>query len=368
MDGNNVIELKNNIDELESEMNAWLNLTFDQRKRADASCIDLYGCTNIELYNRMKSVLIKNTDIPEDPVQIKSVMTEAFHNMNKENDISDLSKEILFNKIQTSLFLQDNDRNIVIINDLLSDIEPDYTIEKLYKLYSNYESLPPNYKGFSNDYSMELWGRAVPEMFDYMKSKLESKREDKEYVKIKRSPTDSALMQYRNEMTENATENFLELSMKKIDCLAEHFSLSSHNISYESAVLESFAEEIEYKEVGDNSDIPAVTPFFTYDKFVELTDTADITPFNYITIDNQKQYYAIIHDLQTKLATTGDKAIEEQIIKLGWNPYVKITAESMKYARDKQIKWFNLHEKCKIIDMNNYTTALSEEVLNNDVL
>lgn len=368
MDANNVIELKNNIDELEAEMNVWLNLTFDQRKRADATCIELYGCTNIELYNRMKSVLLKNTDIPEDPIQIKSVMTEAFRGMNADNDISDLSKEMMFNKIQTSLFLQENDRNIVIINDFLSDIEPDYTLKDLYKMYSRYESLPPNYKGFSNDYSMELWGRAVPEMFDYMKSKLESGRElDKEVVRIKRSRADSALVQYRNEMSENAKENFLELSMKKIDCLTEHKSLSGFKVSYESAVLESFAEEIDFKPSGYELDIPSVTPFFTYDKFVELTDTADITPFNYVTIDNQKQYYTVIHDLQTKLANTGDKSIEEQIIKLGWNPYVKITAESMKYAREKQIEWFNLHEKCKIINLENYTTNLSDDVLKEDV-
>lgn len=358
MDNNNVIELKNNIDDLSAEMNQWLNLTYDQRKKSDDCCIATYGCSNIELYNKLMATLVKH-DVPENPIQLKSVVTEAFVN----SDLSDLSKQILFDKIQTSTFLQNNDRNIIIIDDFLLDDDPDYDMQELYTKYNNYESLPPNYKGISNDYSVELWGRAVPEMFYYMKSKLEANKKD-ELMKYKRKRVDSNLKQYKDEMIKESTSDFIEYSMKKIDCL---INSKERNI-YESSVLESFADEIIYKGDTDyNNDIGPIVPYFNYDEYIELVDDYDNTPFTYVNIDDKKKYYSVILDLQSKLADTKDKSIEEQIIKLGWNPYVKISAESMKFARERQIKWFNLHEKCKIVNLSKYTTNLSDDILKEEV-
>lgn len=364
MNSNNVIELKNNIDDLNSEINQWLNLTFDQRKRSDMACISINGCTNVELYNRLKSVLLKNEDLPEDPLKIKHTVTNETFSV--DDDISDLSKEILFNKIQTSMFLQKNDQNIIIIDDFLSDSDPDYTKQDLYEKYNKYNSLPISYKGFSNDYSIELWGRTIPEMFNYMKSKLE--RNKIHVPTIKRNRVDSSLRQYESEMFEDAKNNFLEFCIKKIDCFSNHAYKNGSSSIYEAVALESIANEISYIEPKYSTDIPLVTPFFTYTEYTELVKEFDITPFQYINIENQKKYYDTIHNLQLQLETTKDKSvIEEQIIKLGWNPYVKINPESIKFARDKQVNWFNLCERCKIVDVSRYDTKLEDEVLKEEV-
>jgi hypothetical protein len=342
MDSQNIIDLYNNLEDLDKEMNTWLGLSFDIRKRSDDACMLKYGCTNTELYNRTKAMLVKHTDLPEDPVEIGAVVSESFRS--DDNRVNDLSDQVMYNKIQTSQLLQSQDSNVVIINDFMGE-QPDYTMDDLYDTYNKFLNLPSNYQGYSNDYSMSLWGRAVPQMFTYMKNKIESYEDEENNLIIKTNRIkDDRLVQYKKEIIEAADNNdFLKYAVHKMDCLSKHTGVSI----YESSVLESFAEQISYKEYDYRKDIPSVVPYLTYTEWVNIASDHDVLPFQYLIIDDPKKYDQVIHDLQLQLVSVTDKSvIEDKILNAGWNPYIKITAESMKEARERQIKWFNENEKC----------------------
>lgn len=344
MDANNVISLTNNLQDLEEDMKNWLLLTYDERKRADIECINRYNCNNIELYNSIKANLIRL-----DTVEDKQYLNEDFHVV-EDPQFSDLSMEVIFYKIQTSQFLQKNDPYIVIINDFISDTEPDYDLDQLVEKYNKYILLSSDYKSISNDYSIELWGRSVSEMYNYMKQKLLKGK--KEPDKIYTRPVDKQLIQYESEMRDLANGgDFINYSIHKCNCL-----LTEAESKYESTVLNWFADVINYTKYTYKNEVPQITPYFTYDEYKDIYEDADILPIPYIFIENQKAYY----DTIIKLQESND--IEKQL-KLGWNPAVKITAESIQYAREKQIHWLNTNEQCKIVNLSNYSTELSKEVL-----
>lgn len=358
MDSQNIIDLYDNITDLDKELNSFLSLTFDQRKRADSACLGKYGCTNIERYNKMKSILVKDEPIPD------TITNEGFKfkddSMSNEVGVGH-SEETLFNKILLSNTLQKQDQHIIIINDFMDDTDPDYNLDDLRLLYNRFVLLPDNYKDWSNNYSLELWGQAVPDMFNYMAAKLQSLK-TKENI-INNTDSDRTLTQYKKEMQIAANKkDFLEFCIYKINCYAKHDTL------YESVITEKFANDIQYPDNYDK-DIPAITPYFTPDEFNKNnTELQDVLPLNYILIDDGKKYFNVIHDIQTDMKLNPDnKQIDEKsLLALGWNPYVNITAETMKYARNKQLQWINRNESCNIIDISKYKTNLLEQELNSD--
>lgn len=345
MDNNNVIMVTNDLKELEQDMRNWLLLTYDERKRADIICIDKYGCNNIELYNSIKANLLKSELHDSDN---KEYLNEEFHVVD-DPSFSDLSTEVLFYKIETSSFIQKNDSHIIIIDDFLSDTEPDYTMDELISKYNKYVLLPSNYKSISNDYSIEIWGRSVSEMFLYMKQKLLQgvKVPEKLYKQV-----DKQLVQYETEIKECCElHDFIKYTIHKCDCLS-----SEVDNLYESTILNSFTN-IEYPNQYDyKKEVPAITPFFTFDEYCELNEDVDTSAIPYIFIENQKLYFDTINTLQ-------EANMKEAQIKLGWNPEVKFNADTIRYAREKQINWLNKNNQCQIINLSEYTTKLSKEVL-----
>lgn len=347
MDANNVITVTNDLASLENDMNNWLNLTYDQRRNADIICFDKYGCNNIELYNSIKASIIKNESLD------KKYINEDFHVI-EDPHFSDLSIEVLFYKIQTANFIQKNDPNIVIINDFASDSEPDYDLNELQNKYVKYIGLPSNYKSISNDYSIEIWGRAVSEMYTYMKQKLLKLADDYEKDYLNTSVEDKALRHFESCMMESvARKNYLEYCIYKIDCMIPKETL------YESSVLRWLNENIEYdNKYSYKNLLPAVTPFFTYNEYCDLVEDASdkTSAYSYAFVEDTKKYF----DTITKLQESGNK---DGLLQLGWNPEVEFNPITIKYAREKQINWFQENKQCEIIDMSDYHTSLTDEQL-----
>ena len=358
MDSQNIITVTNNLDDLELDMNNWLHsLTFDQQKKADVECLAKYGCTNVELFNSIKATILKNSPEEKDTVY----MNEAVHIYNDAN-FSDLGMETLFYKIKTSNFLQSNDENIVIINDFLSDAEPDYNLDQLVDKYNRYILLDPNYKGISNDYSIELWGRSVAEMFIYMKSKIQKKDIVNETATICINNTDKLLKTFETTFKSMKESNdILETTLLRIEALA-----SSDVSLYEQTVLGGITES--YIKLEDNndyrSDVSLITPFFNFTEYCNIYENGlDINPFTYCIVEDGMMYRRNI----TLLQDAGQDTNADNIMKLGWNPYITFSPHNSKYAREKQINWLNENMKCKIINLTEYSTNLAEEILSADI-
>lgn len=378
MDALNIIDMYNNVDDLDAEMNRWLNLTFDIRKRSDDACIEKYGCTNTERYNRMKALLVK---VPDDSDTAPITLTPGSDNIieafntdrnNIQDDTipcksgvevpdTDATQQAVFNKIQSSNTLQQSDPNIVIINDFVDEHEPDYNVDDLVTLYNKYVSLPMNYKKFSDNYSVSIWGRTVPEMYTYMRDKLKSKEA---VLSITQSTEDKVLESCRQSISYNSRiGDYLEYAIEAIGCLSKQSS------PYKSIVMEGFVTDNPYpKEYDFKNDLPGITPFFSPDEYSNIQSVEALPPFSYVMLQDPKKYYSVIHDLQMQLKDPSKKELaEDRLLKLGWNPYVPINTESVAYARSKQLNWINMHEQCKIIDLHRYkswmSTSISEAAL-----
>lgn len=270
----------------------------------------------------------------------------------------DLSQEVLIQNIEKSNRIMESDSNIIIITDFEDDLNPSYTLEELNQKYSDYLFLPSGYKQISNSYSLSIWHLTVQQMYHRMKAKLLKNKDLVAANDLEPSVIDKVLYQYEEEVKESVINNdYLNYQIKKID------SLLSHSTIYESAVTASIIDSNPYKGDYDySSDIPGIVPFMTYDEYKDSNNTEDIsTPIDYIMVKDQKKYYDVIHDLQNMIGTDKESIAIEQLLKLGWNPMVKITAESIKYAREKQCKWLNENEQLNIIDLSKYSTNITEK-------
>ena len=355
MDQNNIIDLSTDLNDLELDMKNWLNLTYDQRKRADQDCIEKYGCTNIELYNKQKAHLVKTDDA-------ESFNEAIFTPMDDYLMIADFSMEARFNKIRASRLLQTQDKNIIIIDDFVNDNNPDYGLIDLENKYESYKLLSPLYKGFSNDNSIKIWNKSVVEMYIYMKAKLNKNKSIEDRIKISRRDQD--IKQYSSELEESAKYgDIISCNIHKISCLTTESSL------YESAILEDKAETTKL-DLSTNYDgmIPMTTPFLDPDEYQAITGNEIHNPFDYVIVHDQNKYFNTIKQLLDEVET--NETTVQTLTKLGWNPYVSLTTESMKYARTKQINWLNENNRCNIIDLSNFEAPniISESFDENKIL
>ena len=75
-DPERIIKLSNNIAELDAEYNNWLQNPFDRRKVGDTKCLAKYGCTNTELYNRIRSKLLA-VEKPKETVDVSVAVQDV---------------------------------------------------------------------------------------------------------------------------------------------------------------------------------------------------------------------------------------------------------------------------------------------------
>lgn len=341
MDNENVLSLSNNQVELDKDMNDWLStLTYKQRKISDDECIKKYGCTNTDLYNGLSAILAKKT-IPDDTEQIIRIVKEEFKISYDSAIFGDLSDESLYERLMTSRRLN-NDVTVIIPDYSLKGVD-DIGLDGVQKLYDRYLTLPSNYKNYSDTYNNQLWGRTVPQMYQYLVSYYQTK----EY-ELNHNSVDDRVEKYSESLnTLKEKGDALNFSLLKLGCYEEQDTF------YESSLLEDIADNYG-SNVDDNIDynqeLPVVTPYFTPDEYKGITHK-DILPFNYSMIDNPKKYLKVIHDLQNMLDGDQRELAEKKLLELGWNPWVKVTAESLKFARDKQVKWFNENEQVRVINL-----------------
>ena len=345
-DETDILKPCDNIADLDIEYKDWLNRGIANRKVSDLKCLKTYGCTNMELYKKFKAIACKNH---EDDFNITDIMPSPVTEKYDAVAAGDLAL-----KINKSNALQDNDSNVVIINDFNDETDQDnYTVEDLYNKYQQYLGLPHEYRNYSDRYSMEIWGLTVPEMFRYMKEKFSEKDAEDIYS------TDDKLLSSQLNYTIESTTDPLSKIVNELDC----FSIYENRPLCEAVMLEKQGNRLSTVQFDSPVQISndKVVPFLTPDEYQDNTGKKVIDPYSYLNIKDQKGYLTVIHDLQSKL--DAGESVEEELLKLGWNPYVKITGESVKYANEKQHRWLNRLPKIESVDLSDYTTNLTGEEL-----
>lgn len=341
-DPERIIKLSNNIAELDAEYNNWLQNPFDRRKVGDTKCLAKYGCTNTELYNRIRSKLLA----VEKPKETIDVSEAGFVNntYKKQNDPAEI-----ISKINAANDIMRNNPYIIIINDFIEGEIPDYTEQDLFDMYEKFVMLPIDRQTESNSYSQSIWGCSVHDMYKKIKAKFT--RVDIDELT---SSTDKVLAAHGKKLQ---SSDFIQHELSRIDSLC----ITHNRTLTESIILENHANKMVYipNAIPVGKDI---VPYLTPDEYQDLNGVKIINPYSYVNIGDQKAYKQIIHDLQLKLAN--GEPVEEKILKLGWNPYVKMTGEAVSYAKHKQCKWFSKLASCKEINLSEYDTNIPIDDLN----
>lgn len=187
------------------------------------------------------------------------------------------------------------------------------------------------------------------------KSLLETKRyiDDTEFIE------DECLEAYHMHML-NSINNMdkVDLLMRNIDCFPK-----SNRTIYENAILESFDKEI--NDIDYRHIVPHITPYFTFDEYLERYPDTEKNYFQYIFEIDQKEYLNKVRSLQYEYNQTRNPLINEKILEMGWNPIVAIDGYSIKHARDIQIEYLN-EKSIKIIEIANIKNFSSEDELELD--
>ena len=370
MDRYNCISITNNLDELDIDMNNWILLPYDLRKRANEISLSKYGCTNEQLYNIIKAKLLSYESVDQSELEStiyknKRILSEA-HNINISEDefpdgfTNDGSINYKLDKIQMANNIMRSDDDITIINDFIDDKNPDYDLNKLEDLYSKYSQSNIEHRHRSDHYSAMIWGYSVTDMYSHIKQKLEAEEYHKEIpISQNITTTDIDLENYKNSV-ENI-EDELELKLKQIDSLAN----GSNRSLEESVFLEAFSRKISIKGKTYRQGMPEVTPFLTYDEYVnnprclDMKQICRVDPFTYVLnyTDSANKPYKDIREAYYN----ND---HQKLLEMGWNPIVEPTPENFRLARERQINWFDEFFKVDIIDLSKYSTKLSINQLN----
>ena len=340
-DPERIIRLSNDISELDAEYNSWLQNPYDRRKVGDGKCIEKYGCTNTELYKKLRAKLTAK----ETPIKLP----KDFNNISESLVESD-TKIDRANRIDKANTIMDKDQFIVIINDFIDDETPEYDMDTLDDTYKIYLNLSDKQKKLSSDYSMNIWGLSVNDMYKKMSAKLSKK--DTESLMT----TDDKIINSVSDQL-SPTSDFVQYELARIDYMCK----SSNRSLTESIILESLMHK-KLKYIPMQTNIDNIVPFLTPDEYQDINGVKIMDPYDYIDIKDKKKYLKVIQDLQLKM-DAGSK-VESNILKLGWNPYVKITGESLKFAKQKQTKWFDKLPKSTTLDIHECDTNIPADELN----
>ncbi len=346
MDQYNVLTITYNLDELNKDLYNWGLLPKNLRIESDNKCKELYGCTNRELYNKIKAKILLNSN---DDNTITLVNNESY-------DYSSIDRSDLVYRIGLSKTLN-NDILISIIYPYDPELISDPSYKDSYKseffnLYDKFLKLSDKYQMFSNSYSIQLFGYNVRSMYQLIYPDIadDNKSFSRDYL-------DSSYSAVEESLTENLVDrNIVELYKYKIySCNSTDNRASTDDVF--SRMLMNEVNQCISTDTFENN-VNSIVPYFTLSEFNSIIDNNDIETLDGIdfsSITNNRDYYKIIIELYDRFTGCKDdkekKIIENTLLSLAWNPYVN-PRKYMGKVRDRQIKWFNEHS-CKIVDLSN---------------
>lgn len=363
MDNDKIISITTNMDELDKDMYEWSILPYKIRVISDAKCREKYGCTNRILFNKMKYSILFNKPF-KDVINIDngdvSVQQESYF------DYSDIDRRDLIMRIALAKDMN-KDITISIIYPYNPDIinsDTDYKdsyIEEFKYLYKKFLGLNDKYQKYSNRYSVQLFGYNVRSMYQLIASDIGESEDslmniDTEYLNSNISLIEGSLSDIISD------RNIVELFKYRLMSCRDSINEAS-TTDHDAKTINSLLYQYTYSDNYENS-LNKVVPYFTISEFNSIIDNIVDKEMDK-TLDNIESgydYFTTICSLYEQFRSSNYKDIklENQLLSLGWNPYVN-PKNNMNNARQRQINWFNEYS-CKLVDLSNI------EVNNNDYI
>lgn len=310
MDNFNVINLTSSLEDLENDMINWMNLPLNFRLRADEECIRRYGMTNTELFNTLKSNLINKEPEMDD-------MDNFLSNAISEGAIEYFSvDDDLKQKFEISQSLQMSP-SIIIINPLSVE---EYGADELGEKYTRFMGLTHSNKVLSNQYSIDLWGYDVPNMYQISRNKLLGIIDD------------IGSLSYKIEQNELNT-----IKREFVEAYMDNDHIKCMDIAIKCGI--TYNDDRIISELSDLTSKPEnyfeeIVPYFT------PSDMAKYATKNTAACLNSIEYPAVLIKKITNYVMNPSDLNKQSLINCGWNPSVPLNRQSVMVARERFINWY----------------------------
>lgn len=330
----NVIDQLSDLESLEEDYSKWSSLSYGQRRMSDEDCLRLHGMTNQQLYEQTKAKLV-NYNIGDGPIKESSYQLDEDYQQKV-----DLTKQVGYSP----------NINLLIPYSYKSE-------QELIDAFETYQYLGYKSRLMSDEYSRQIWGFTVPDIFTFEKERLSNDKAELE------SPVDEmSIIEEKYEKSESKRiTSVIESMIAKDDKIG---LLQNRLQQYYEGVPDSIKEV--YEKMDDlildtvnqkfdreywNDRLPAYTPYFTMDEM----------------FDNQVVGNLDYNEWKDKLIEAVQHNDYDSMYQLGWNPGVAFTEKNVEYARQRQLNWLE-HNIPKIVDIqgisekfDNVLTETSDE-------
>ena len=342
MDKYDVIDATTDLSKLEDDYFNWCTLPFKRRMRANDNCMSMHGCTVPQYYDRLRDAIVK-ADVNTTPNNVETVSEDVY--LTPDSMEKDME---LFAQIQK---IKENPYIVLITPDI-------NTLESLTKEYNRFLDLIPKNKRISNEYSLQLFGLDVYNMY----SKILAKITNGDYCinnsdNIDRYNAETLSEEGNIIACKESTEAVYESALLRGDLLSAYIVKAKTNFSLLDEGLNRSAINYEpkyYKLTDLNTDIlsGASLPFFTRSELDRFNSSYVSGGRVYMRDD----YYKKLKDNINLYYKDRYTEYEDKLIGLGWNPSLPYNKESIILAKNRWVDYFN-ESGANCIDLNRFMNA-----------
>lgn len=308
MDKFNVIDQTQNLESLEQDMIKWSMMPYKFRMMSDDDCQRIHGMTNTDYYNELKKKFLSNPDM-ENIKEGSIVESNTLYYPDYEDRLL-ISKEL-----QQSPY-------IVIIDPYIS-------IDELNIRYKMFNNLAARNRLFSNEYSFDIWGYNVLDMYNIVKNN------NNQMENIHESSNIMETVSYEFKPIKRTIESMIFNDDKIGLCQILSNIETSKNLVEEVSMIAEKKDIIDAIKLNNYNDVlPKIVPYFTVTEMNSLAPDSNIANYEY-------------DEWLSLLKEAIKEGNENDIINLGWNPSIEFNSYTMEYARTRQLAW--LREYCPTI-------------------
>lgn len=399
---NSIMDKAFTLEDIENQWTRFNNMHLQLRRMSDWKCLELFGMTNKDLYEYLKS-------------------NELGKDINSDQGLND-TINIPENKEIKEGFIDDGLESIKPYGscDVENAIEwyystgypiiiPTDTLEQLETMWDNFNSVPLKYRRFSDMKSVEIFGVTNLEHYVYLKRKflkddiqnytMDDDIYDNEYIIPSDHHTFIESFVKRNMINHDNIDTVISTLIE-----ASQYDQSNYYQSNIKNTIKRILEDEEIFNTVDTDFLPSSElPFYTPDEMIDMgvfsapvdnyygieADNTELTDdistktwfenyryhFNGIDTPNRQEMYLArlkkLTELCTKLNIMEEfgedskkiKAKKQSILELGWNPELSFTPENRAKASRMYQENNNAHVSSRFIDLRNIPINEAELVV-----
>ena len=355
----------NNLNELEKQWETYLGMTKPFRRRSDWIMLKYMECTNEDIYNLLKSELIKDAINPTELVTPDDIMSEAAYI--PDNEKADYAR-ILAPIVGSPDFEEKVkeaedwmlDTGFVLIIPLTSDFYGHNMERRTEERWEYYNMLTKKHRRECDWKSLELFGLTVPQVYSYLRSHYN--RQDINDIEPSMIPDESPFT-YASYMSNYCTNTLMGESAKEIGETLVKLSRPNDNF-LESINNTIIADTIDLYDKNslvnidiDYTDLPAFSPeemidmgihaHVPEDNFFNVVGDALIpgeellewfslyeAVYNGLPITNRyeelnRKRIQTLESVYAKYSSTNmPDNIKQSVLEMGWNPVMNFSPET----------------------------------------